>query len=72
MKEKKSKITIRETKESKLVSIASEANPEVFSSVIDKWQSLLDTVAKIVDVPSGLIMKLNEDTIEVFLKSHTN
>ncbi|SRR6056297_662900 len=71
MEEKKSKVTIRETKESKLVSIASEVNPEIFSSVIDKWQSLLDTVAKIVNVPSGLIMKLNEDTIEVFLKSNT-
>lgn len=71
MEEKKSKITIRETNESKLVSIASEANPEIFSAVIDKWQSLIDTVAKIVDVPSGLIMKLNEDTIEVFLKSQT-
>jgi len=71
MEEKRSKITIRETNESKLVSIASEAYPEIFSSVIDKWQSLIDTVAKIVDVPSGLIMRLNEDTIEVFLKSNT-
>lgn len=72
MKEKKSKITIRERNESKWVTIASEVKPEVFSSLIDKWQSLIDTVAKIVNVPSGLIMKLNEDTIEVFLKSQTN
>lgn len=71
MDEKKSKVTIRETKESKLVSIASKVNPEIFSSMLSKWQSLIDTVAKIVDVPSGLIMKLNEDTIEVFLKSQT-
>lgn len=71
MEEKKSKITIRETNESKLVSITSEENPELFSSVIDKWQSLIDTVAKVVDVPSGLIMRLNEHTIEVFLKSQT-
>lgn len=72
MKENKSNITIRERNESKRVTIASEINPEVFSSLIDKWQSLIDTVAKIVNVPSGLIMKLNEDTIEVFLKSQTN
>lgn len=71
MEVKKSKITIRETNEKKLVSIESEVSPETFSSIIDKWQSLLDTVAKIVDVPSGLIMKLNQDTIEVFLKSNT-
>lgn len=71
MEEKKSKVTIRETKESKLVSITSNIDPDIFSSMIDKWQSLIDTVAKIVNVPSGLIMKLNEDTIEVFIKSQT-
>jgi signal transduction histidine kinase len=72
MNEKKSKITIRETKETKLVSISSDIKPEIFSAITEKWQLLLDTVAKIVNVPSGLIMRLNEDTIEVFLKSKTN
>lgn len=71
MKEKKSKITIRETKETKLVSISPDVKPEILSAITEKWQSLLDTVAKIVNVPSGLIMRLNEDTIEVFLKSQT-
>jgi len=71
MKEKKSKITIRETKETKLVSISTDVKPEVFNAITEKWQSLLDTIAKIVHVPSGLIMRLNEDTIEVFLKSQT-
>ncbi|MFO7827206.1 MAG: ATP-binding protein [Bacteroidales bacterium] len=71
MKEKKSKITIRETKETKLVSISADVKPEIFSAITEKWQSLLDTIAKIVNVPSGLIMRLNEDTIEVFLKSQT-
>jgi len=32
---------------------------------------LLDTVARIYNVPTALIMRLNEDTIEVFLKSQT-
>lgn len=72
MKEKKSNITVRETKETKSVSIYTDVKPEIFSGITEKWQSLLDTIAKIVDVPSGLIMRLNEDTIEVFLKSQTN
>jgi len=72
MKEKKSRITIRETKETKNVSINADVKPEIFTAITEKWQSLLDTIAKIVDVPSGLIMRLNEDTIEVFLKSQTN
>jgi len=72
MKEKKSRITIRETKETKNVPINADVKPEIFTAITEKWQSLLDTIAKIVDVPSGLIMRLNEDTIEVFLKSQTN
>ena len=72
MEEKKAKVNIRAKNEQKSVPVASETNREVLSSVIEKWQSLIDTVAKIVDVPSGLIMSLNEDTIEVFLKSQTN
>ncbi len=72
MKEKKSKITIRETNKTKLVSINPDIKPEIFSAITEKWQSLLDTVAKVVNVPSGLIMRLNEDTIEVFLKSQTD
>ncbi|ALO14310.1 Cell-division control histidine kinase PdhS [Salinivirga cyanobacteriivorans] len=71
MEEKRSTVTIRGKNESKSVEIGSEINFEAFSSIIDKWQSLIDTVAKIVDVPSGLIMRLNEETIEVFLKSQT-
>ncbi len=72
MKEKHSKITIRETNESKFIKITSDLKPEIISSIIDKWQELIDTVARIVGVPSGLIMKLNENTIEVFLKSQTS
>ena len=68
---KHSTITIRETKESKMVKIGSDLKPKIAQGVIDKWQSLIDTVAKIADVPSGSIMRLNEKTIEVFLTSET-
>lgn len=69
--DKFSTVTIRETKESKRVKISSDVKPKILDTIIQKWQSLLDTLAKVVDVPSGLIMRLNEGTIEVFLKSNT-
>ncbi len=69
--EKQSTISIRETKELKTVKIASNSKPDIDSSIINKWQSLIDTLAKLLDVPSGLIMRLNETTIDVFLKSNT-
>jgi signal transduction histidine kinase len=72
MEKRHSKIQIRESGQHKTVEIGSRLKPEIVSSVIEKWQSLIDVTAKIVNVPSGLIMKLNEETIEVFVKSNTD
>ncbi len=69
MEGKYSKITIRETQETKLVKITSDLKPEIQPAIIDKWQSLINLTAEIINVPAGLIMRLNENTIEVFLKS---
>lgn len=66
------KVTIRETQESKKVNISSDSKPEIIDSTISKWQTLIDTLAKVVNVPSGLIMRLNNDNIEVFLKSNSD
>lgn len=69
--EKYSTINLRESNKSKKVRIGSDLKPIIQENIIAKWQSLIDTAARIVDVPSGLIMRLNQKTIEVFLKSHT-
>lgn len=69
---KYSRVNIRETDEVKQVRIASDLKPKPDSEIIEKWQSLLDLTAKIMNVPSSLIMKLNKETIEVFLKSQTD
>jgi signal transduction histidine kinase len=72
MKEKKfSKVTIKETKETKKVPIGSDLKPEVSDELIEKWQSLLDLTARIIDVPSASIIKLHEDYVEVFLNNQT-
>lgn len=67
-----SKITIRESRQKKTVKIGSKLKPEIVSEVIQKWQFLIDVTAKIVNVPSGLIMKLHKDTIGVYVKSNTD
>jgi PAS domain S-box-containing protein len=36
---------------------------------IDKWQGITDLLAKILDVPAALIMKTDNDYMEVFLSS---
>jgi len=69
--ERIAKITTRNPHATLYVKISSESKPEIISSLRDKWQSLIDMVAKVIHVPSALIMRLNEDNIEVFLKSNT-
>ncbi|MGM0613385.1 MAG: GAF domain-containing sensor histidine kinase [Bacteroidota bacterium] len=64
-----SQVNVRETNEKKQVRIASDSKPKPGDEITEKWQSLLDLTAKMMDVPSALIMKLNKETIEVFMKS---
>jgi len=66
-----STITNRETGEDILVKIDPRTTKEFSDALIKRWQMLLDTVARIYKVPAALIMQLNEDNIEVFLKSQT-
>ena len=68
--ERYSSIIIRGVPGSKKVRITSDIKPEIVSEMIVKWQSLLDATARIINVPAALIMKLNEDTIEDFLKKY--
>ncbi len=51
--------------------IGSTLKPPIDKKIVEQWQSLIDTAARIVDVPAGLIMQLEENSIEVFIKSDT-
>lgn len=53
----------------RLVSITSASKPEIHDDLLRKWQHLIDVCSRIMRVPSGLIMRLHEDQIEVLLKS---
>lgn len=65
-------VSIREgaEKKRKQVVIGDKSKPVVHSKMLDNWQSLLDVAARIVHVPSALIMQLHESEIEVFLGNH--
>lgn len=43
----------------------------VSDEYLKKWQSVVDTMAEIIDVPSGLIMRLVKEDIQVFISSKT-
>ena len=45
--------------------------PDIPSNIQEKWQIIVDLMAKIMEAPAGLIMKLDLPQIEVFLSSKT-
>lgn len=59
----------RESKTKKNVNITSISKPEITSEIQKKWQNIIDVVAKLVDVPAGLIMRITKENMEIFLKS---
>lgn len=63
------KVKVRGDKDFVLVPITSPEKPSITKDIAKEWQTLVDLIAKVLEVPSGLIMKLEESSIEVFLKS---
>jgi diguanylate cyclase (GGDEF)-like protein len=45
---------------------------EELDKLADDWQETIDLMAQILDVPSGLLMRLTEGTLEVFVSSQTD
>ena len=39
--------------------------------VLEKWQSIVDTMAELLNVPAGLIMRINGAYIECLIASRT-
>lgn len=54
-----------------LIPITSLDKPEIPIDILNKWQKIVDLAAKIIGVPSGLVTRLSEDKLEVFLTSNT-
>jgi PAS domain S-box-containing protein len=46
-------------------------NPDIPDEIIVKWQRIVDLMARIVGVPTGLIMRVDPPQIEVFISSAT-
>jgi len=44
---------------------------DVQDGVLEKWQCLVDLMAKLLQVPAGLIMRVGEEHIEVLVSSES-
>ena len=45
---------------------------EIPDTVLNKWQNMVDTMAALINVPAGLIMRIFEPDIEVFVSSQSD
>lgn len=53
-----------------LVPISSQ-KPQIPGDIEKKWQQIVDLVARIMDVPTGLLTRFTRENLEVFLASNT-
>ena len=53
----------------KEVAITSKIKPELSDEFLNKWQKIVDLLSEMLDVPAALIMRINEDNMEVLLKN---
>jgi hypothetical protein len=51
------------------VPITAEGKPGISEQIQAKWQKSLTTLAAVFNVPAGLIMKIHQDTMNVFLRA---
>ena len=63
------KVFLREENKFKEVTITSTTKPDLSDEFLEKWQKIINLVVEIIDIPAALIMRINEDTMEVLLSS---
>ena len=44
---------------------------KISDDILKKWQSIVDIIAELINIPSALIMRLIDDDIEVFVSSQS-
>lgn len=66
---KYAKVCLREFNTEVSVAITDEDKPPVPESVIESWQRIVNLIATLTGVPTALVMRIQEENIEVFLKS---
>jgi len=69
MRKKTAIVRLRESDALQSVSITSDEKPEINELVTEKWQRIISLIARLVDVPAGLIMRIDDKNMQVFLKS---
>ncbi|WP_161629960.1 sensor domain-containing diguanylate cyclase [Desulfogranum mediterraneum] len=69
MTKKTARVMVRTTGSYKTVPITGTDKPDISEAISSKWQRIITLCARLLAVPSGLIMRITQENMEVFLKS---
>lgn len=58
-----------EQKFNKIMIHNDSSKPKINDNLLNKWQSLINTITGLFGISASLIMKTNQDSVEVFLKN---
>lgn len=64
-------VFLRKEKEYKKVAITDPDKPEISDEILKKWQNIINITAEMIGIEAALIMRINPDSMEVFLKSES-
>lgn len=68
---KHSNVKVCSKEQAVTVQITSDEKPSIYDLTVKKWQDIIDLLSSTVNVPSALIMRMEEEYISVFLESNT-
>lgn len=65
----RSQVFSRRKNKFKEIEITDIDKPAINDKFLNKWQNILDLITDMIEISAALIMKINRESIEVFLKS---
>jgi two-component sensor histidine kinase len=64
-------VYLREEKRNVQVIISSGNKPQLSNFIVKRWQGIINTAARIMEIPAGLLMRITPQAMEVFISSET-
>ncbi|MFP4021490.1 MAG: GAF domain-containing protein, partial [Halanaerobium sp.] len=65
----KTQVFLREEQKYKEIAITDSTKPEINDKLLSKWKNIINVMAEIIEVSAVLIMKVNQNSIQVFIKN---
>jgi hypothetical protein len=64
------RVLLRSKNTYKSIPISSNDKPNITKEIIDRWRRIINLASEILCVPSALIMRVTEDSMQVYLKNN--